>query len=71
MSPIYPHDCDNCIYLGNYKGKEDLYFCPQEGMPTVISRYGEGENYMSGIESAKYFPELRLAVKLAKERGLL
>ena len=46
--PIYPHDCDDCIPLGAFNN-QDLYYCDQLGMPTVISRFGIDGNYTSGL----------------------
>lgn len=50
MEPRYIHDCDSCIYLGQYK-EFDLYYCP--GEPTVVCRYSDdGPDYGSGLISA-------------------
>lgn len=57
--PRYEHDCDACVYLGEYAPPScqerykvavlDLYFCPG-GDATVIARYGsEGGEYSSGL----------------------
>lgn len=47
MVPRYVHDCDSCIYLGQYK-KYDLYYC--SGEYTIVCRYSdEGPDYTSGI----------------------
>lgn len=58
-NPIYVHNCENCIFLGNHSDennlKVDLYFCKQVYKYTIISRYGnEVHDYVSGI-----FPELK------------
>ncbi len=59
----YQHDCDNCVYLGQYVGvdrtrpadgivTDDLYFCKSSpsGHITVISRRSdEGGDYVSGL----------------------
>ena len=80
---LYTHDCDKCIYLGDYTDYQpsqrqitavfDLYYCPQGGgLPTVIARYGsEGPDYTSGLAGAGVVPELAEAKKRAQERGLL
>lgn len=49
--PRYTHDCEKCMYLGNFE-KYDLYWCMQGvNIPTVIARYGdEGSEYTSGWE---------------------
>lgn len=49
-SPLYRHDCPNCVYLGRWTANPacDLYVCWQGGKPTSIYRYGdEGEAYGS------------------------
>jgi len=51
MEPRYIHDCDACIFLGQYK-KYDLYFCGKGSLvsTTVILRYSdEGGDYHSGL----------------------
>lgn len=55
MKKNYTHDCESCIFLGDYEfdgTKYDLYFCSQmQFVPTVIARYGdEGSEYMSGLK---------------------
>lgn len=47
--PIHRHDCDSCYFLGCHNG-QDLYFCGNEGVSgwTLISRFGEDGDYMSG-----------------------
>jgi hypothetical protein len=44
------HDCENCLFVGQFQ-EYDLYFCDQGGFsPTVIARYGsDGPEYTSGI----------------------
>ena len=69
----YQHDCQECVYLGEHEAY-DLYYCngTRSGR-TVIARYGDGEDeYMSGIEIAKKYPDsaLRIALDLATDRGL-
>ena len=50
MEPRYAHDCDTCIFLGQYK-KYDLYYCA--GEPTVVCRYSDkGPDYNSGLAFA-------------------
>lgn len=47
MEPKYTHDSDCCQFLQTYKGY-DLYFCKQNGFPTLIYRYGnEGSQYIT------------------------
>lgn len=56
--PNYEHDCDSCVFLGEYRYANsrkhygvdviDLYYCP--GEPTLIGRCGnDGGNYISGL----------------------
>jgi hypothetical protein len=69
--PAFQHDCSGCIFLGHYQG-HDLYFCPQNGLPTVIARYSsEGSDYKSGMPFADGIdPELTEAKKRAVEKGI-
>jgi hypothetical protein len=51
MEPLYKHDCDRCIFLGNEEvdGEAglDWYICPGDA-PTLICRFGDdGPNYSS------------------------
>lgn len=47
MEPRYTHDCNTCVYLGQYK-QYDLYYCA--GEPTIVCRYSdEGPEYNSGL----------------------
>ena len=69
----YEHDgCSGCISLGNLRDGDvwyDLYYCPQNGVPTVIARYGnEGHEYMSGMGSISLNP-LKVAKARAETRG--
>jgi len=68
--PRYGNDCSECTFLGQC-GEYDLYFCTQSGVgiPTVIARFGEGGDYLSGMNSD--IPVLKTAKRLARERGLL
>jgi hypothetical protein len=73
MKPKYQHDCDACTFLGqDSTGKYDLYYCPQGGiLPTVIARYGDGDNYYSGLYARFRIPVLMEAFDRAVARGLL
>ncbi len=75
-SPIYPHDCEKCQFLGTYDG-HDLYFCPCS-MPTVIARYGLDGDYQSGLTFGEAtlteefaILHLRVAYLIAKDLGLI
>ena len=69
-----PEGCTSCIFLGHFKesnGMEyDLYYCPQQGDPTVIARYGpRPEEYISSILSG--LNPLKVARARAMARGLV
>jgi len=77
--PFYKHDCSNCIFLGSYrydKTDYDLYYCSNE--PTIIARYGENGEYLSGItfglgdltENHSNSP-LAVALKRGYKKGLI
>lgn len=72
---LFKHDaCPDCVYLGPYGDREDqpeydLWFCPQQGIRTVIARWSDnGEDYMSGWGSS--MPPLVEAQRRAAERRL-
>ena len=71
-TPRYRHDgCEKCVFLGT-EGPHDLYFCPQNHMPTVVARHGnEAWAYISGEAWAVHIPALRVALERAKARGLI
>ena len=73
-TPKHEHDCDNCNFVGNYthNGEElDLYHCIGgfDG-ETVIARYGEMGDYMSGLCFADSNPALAEALARAEALGL-
>jgi len=48
--PLYQHNCEYCVYLGNYQDREntrfELYFCCQDPSSNkLIAHYGEGDNF--------------------------
>lgn len=53
--PQYTHDCAQCTFLGrdmNQGEAVDMYFCEQNGLPTIIMRHGnEGFEYTSSLIS--------------------
>jgi hypothetical protein len=70
-TPLFQHDCEACKFLGRHKG-EDLYFCHQGGLPTVIARWSNsGPDYISGMPPAKHDVCLAEASRRATEAGLL
>lgn len=68
---LFEHDHSCCTFLGTYHF-HDLYYCQQGGhIPTLLARYGnEGAEYKSGMEGARFDPELGEAKRRAEERGL-
>lgn len=82
--PRFIHDCEECVFLGTYRGKAfeeaveeeqdyDLYWCPQSGHPTLLARASdEVSDYWSGMVSGATGTVLPLAeaYKRAKARGL-
>jgi hypothetical protein len=53
----YKHDCDKCIFLGNYETIDlemDLYFCTGTSN-TFIARYGEDEKYSSCLSPENFY----------------
>ena len=74
--PYHEHDCEDCIRLESYyedNKSYDLYFCIQGelNIPTVIARYGDNENYYSGLIFADTNKHLARAKKLADGLNLL
>lgn len=73
-TPLYAHAyCDNCVFLGrDSSDRFDLYFCPQNGRPTLMARASsQDSDYVAGICFRKSYPELQEAYERAVERGLL
>lgn len=49
---FHNHDCDCCKHLGSEQKDDnayDYYVCEQQGMPTVIARFGSDGDYFSGL----------------------
>jgi hypothetical protein len=67
--PRHEHDCDCCTYLGHFE-KYDLYHCAHGGNPTVIARYGDDGDYMSGMCFAGQVKPLGVAKERALAKGL-
>ena len=66
MKPRYKHDCDECTFLGPYRGF-DLYVCDW----TVIARFGDDDpDYKSGLEVSKSDDALGMALRRATEIGI-
>lgn len=57
MPARYRHDgCEHCVFLGQLDG-EDVYFCPQHRMQTIIFRHGDQpEAYRSGAHLFAQLP---------------
>ena len=69
--PRYEHDCNTCVFLGQWK-EYDLYYC--SGEPTVVARWSdEGGDYNSGIVFAErgLIPQLVVAYKRSIKRGFI
>ena len=62
--------CPRCKYLGFYKDR-DLYYCPQEGMPTLIAQSEEEDDYKSGMFMNGIDEHITEAYKRAKEKGYI
>lgn len=70
-TPLFDHDCDNCKFLGTFKGT-DLYFCNNGRRKTLISRCGnDGPDYVSGMFLVGYDEYITEANKRAFQAGLL
>lgn len=58
MNKFHEHDCECCHYLGSDAKKSNLfdyYLCEQGGsIPTVIARYGNADDYTSGLDFVKH-----------------
>jgi hypothetical protein len=58
--PRYEHDCDGCMYLGNYEELDVYYCCGSDGISggSVILRFGdEGWEYTSSPVSCALYSE--------------
>lgn len=75
IEPTHRHDCESCVLLDSYyeDGKHyDLYFCKQGGIgDTVIARYGENEEYYSGLTFSSTNKHLKKAKELSEKLGFL
>lgn len=72
--PHFEHDCDRCVFLGNYSddhyAKADLYWCDPATGQTVIVRYSdEHPDYSSGMVFAD--KSMNAALVEAKRRAVL
>jgi len=71
----YIHDCEQCVDLGTFE-HYDLYFCEQNGSPTLLARYSDdGPDYLSGLVFGElhkdaYHP-MGEAYRRVKKKGLL
>ncbi len=57
---LYKHDCNDCIYLGEFDGA-DLYYHPNLGplTETLIARHSDnGRDYTSGIAFSKPYTDI-------------
>lgn len=69
----YRHDCDQCVFLGQYMNRDDLYACGQQRLGwTVLARHGdEPSDYNSGMSGSFSMPELIEARRRAQALGLI
>lgn len=67
--PVYPHNCDQCIFLGGYPGERDLYWCNNDGRPDFVLRYGSAQYDVYRWEVALGDPEFGWAHE-AKRRAI-
>lgn len=78
--PRYQHDCDRCVFLGQYEAF-DLYICPlveldkegdtEEKIGTVIARLSNRPgDYSSGCESSIMIPDGKLDYRIDTTRPL-
>ena len=69
---LFQHDCNSCIFLGNYKGC-DLYICKKHsGLHSLIAREGnEGSEYRSGLWGYVHNNLYREIHKRALARGVV
>lgn len=65
QAPRYQHDCECCTFLGPFE-KFDLYGCDD----TVIARYGDQGDYVSGFMFASTHKALKEALARAHARGM-
>jgi hypothetical protein len=73
MKSIHQHDCNRCIFLGNYY-KSDLYICLDSSHPslsTIICRYGIDGDYSSGLSFVFSSVGLNRGLKMADECGYI
>lgn len=74
MIRMFPHDCEECVYLGSFR-RHDLYYCRQDTMlggGTLVARYGHaGPEYMSAPTRVSIHWILTEARHRALARGLI
>lgn len=70
-APKYVHDCDVCVFLGNFEDM-DLYVCRGEsGGGTYVARQSDQDSdYISGVAFVGKVPAITRAYELAKDKGL-
>lgn len=69
--PIHKHDCNHCIFLGNY-ANGDCYICKdgEEILSTLIyRRSSDGPDYSSGLEFVFSNIGLNKALSMADAQG--
>jgi hypothetical protein len=71
--PLFKNDCSDCIYLGTYKNRYDLYLHKIGVMPVFIARLGDlPQSVISHIGYDRIYGDpFRVAFTVAKEKGLI
>ena len=70
MSPIYEHDCSDCVFLGNYNG-QDLYYHKTHPV-NLVNRYGDLDTeVISGLGFYNVEPQLTEAAIRAVKLGMI
>ena len=80
-TPKHEHDCDNCIFLGNYLWEHDnidydIYICIRKNSryKSFIARYGINGDYMSASFNVMFFEighPIRVSYERAIQKGLI
>lgn len=70
MKPRHEHECERCIFLGQYR-EYDLYFCPSEKRPQVIARKSDiPYDCLTGMIFSREPGPLAYALAAAKSKNL-
>lgn len=70
-APAFDHDCDRCLFLGTYEGR-DLYYCEEGSFETVIARHSSDPgDYTSGLILDGVDPLITEGARRARNKGYL